>query len=154
MMGQTTVRGSGMTSDLFLLLARILLSVMFLVSGFDALADIEGTGGYFAGLGLPLPGLLTWIVGVFEIVAGILLVIGLQTRITAVVLALFSAVASYLGHFSQGGNDPMMAFMHAQAFLKDIAVAGGMIALAIDGAGKWSLDAWVRGRGDFRQSPR
>jgi putative oxidoreductase len=134
-----------MASAPLLLLARILLAGLFLASGYSALSNLAGTADYFASLGLGPPMLLAWCVGLFELAAGVLLVIGFQTRIVAAVLALFTLVATYLGHYGQGGDDPTAAFMHTQALLKDIAVAGGMILLALNGAGRLSVDGW---RGD------
>ena len=131
-----------MAAGTLLLLARILLSAMFLSSGYSALSDVAGTASYFVGLGLGPASLLAWAVGIFEIVAGALLVAGFLTRPTAVLLAVFSVVASFLGHYGQGGDDAMAAFMHSQALMKDIAVAGGMIVLAIHGPGRLSIDEW------------
>jgi putative oxidoreductase len=136
-----------MASGILLLLARVLLAAMFLSSGYAALSDIAGTASYFAGLGLGPAPLLAWAVGIFELVAGALLAVGFQTRPTAVLLAVFSVVASFLGHYGQGGDDAMAAFMHSQALFKDIAVAGGMIFVAIHGPGPLSLDAWQGERG-------
>jgi putative oxidoreductase len=130
-----------------LLLARILLSAMFLASGYAALADINGTAGYFVGLGLEPGLLLAWGVGMFELAAGGLVLIGLLTRPTAAVLALFTLAATYLGHFGQGGDDAAAVLVHNQALLKDIAVAGGMILLAIQGPGRLSVDGWRPVRG-------
>jgi putative oxidoreductase len=129
-----------MATGLFLLLARVLIAAMFLSSGYAALSNIAGTTGYFAVLGLPAPQLLAWGVGLFELVAGILLVAGLLTRPTAALLAPFSIAASMLGHYGQG-DSAALAFMHAQMLLKDIAVAGGLIVLAIHGPGAIALDA-------------
>jgi putative oxidoreductase len=131
-----------MAAGILLLLARLLLAAMFLASGYSALSDVAETASYFAGLGLGPASLLAWAVGVFEIIAGALLVVGFQTRATAIVLAGFSVAASFLGHYGQGGDDAMAAFMHGQALMKDIAVAGGMIALAVCGAGRLSVDEW------------
>jgi putative oxidoreductase len=136
-----------MASGILLLLARVLLAAMFISSGYSALSDIAGTTTYFAGLGLGPAALLAWAVGIFEIVAGGLLVIGFQTRPTAVLLAVFSVVASFLGHYGQSGGDATAALMHSQALMKDIAVAGGMIALAIRGPGRLSIDEWQAERG-------
>jgi putative oxidoreductase len=131
-----------MAAGILLLLARILLAAMFIASGYAALSDVAGAASYFAGLGLGAASLLAWAVGIFEIVAGALLVVGFQTRPTAIALAIFSVVASFLGHYGQGGDDAMAAFMHSQALMKDIAVAGGMIALAVCGPGRLSVDEW------------
>jgi putative oxidoreductase len=128
-----------------LLLARILLSAMFLASGYIALSNIEATASYFAGLGLQPGELLAWGVGIFELASGSLVLIGFLTRPVAVVLALFTVAATYLGHLGQGGDDAAAAFVHNQALLKDLAVAGGMILLAMHGPGRLSVDGWQAG---------
>jgi putative oxidoreductase len=122
-----------------LLIGRVLIALMFLASGYTALSDIDGTAAYFAGLGMPLPTLVTIGTGVFEIIAGLLLVAGFQTRLAAAALAAFSVAATFLGHYGQG--EGAMAFMHTQMLLKDIAVAGGLLAFAVYGAGALSMDA-------------
>lgn len=124
---------------LLVLLARVLLAAMFLSSGYTALSDIAGTAAYFAGLGMPMPQLVAIGTGVFEIVAGVLLVVGFQTRLAAAALALFSVVATWMGHYGQG-TDGAAAFMHTQMLLKDLGVAGGLIMLALYGAGSLSVD--------------
>lgn len=129
-----------MATGIFLLLARVLLAAMFLASGFAALSDISGTAGYFGGLGLPFPGPAAWGVGLFEVAAGVLLILGLLTRPVAALLAAFALAAGFLGHYGQG-DGALLAFLHQQMLLKDIAVAGGLIVLAIQGAGGFSLDA-------------
>jgi putative oxidoreductase len=136
-----------MATGLLLLLARILLAVMFLSSGHAALSDIPATARYFAGLGLPGPQPLAWGVGLFEFVAGILLVAGFMTRPAAALLAAFAVAAAFLGHYGQG-LEPALAFLHAQMLLKDIAVAGGLVLLALHGPGAVSLDAWRGQRSD------
>jgi putative oxidoreductase len=128
-----------------LLLARILLSAMFLASGYMALSNIEAAASYFAGLGLAPGELLAWGVGIFELAAGSLVLIGFLTRPVAAVLALFTLAATYLGHLGQGGDDAAAAFVHNQALLKDLAVAGGMILLAMHGPGRLSVDGWQTG---------
>lgn len=133
-----------MASAPLLLIARVLLAAMFLASGYAALGDIQGTAAYFAGLRLGPPVPLAWGVGFFELLGGVLLVIGLQTRAVALALALFALAASFLGHYGQGGDDQAAAVMHGQALLKDIAVAGGLVALAVQGAGTLSVDARLR----------
>ncbi|HTV67732.1 MAG TPA: DoxX family protein [Rhizobiaceae bacterium] len=122
-----------------LLIGRVLIALMFLASGYTALSDIDGTAAYFAGLGMPLPTLVTIGTGLFEIIAGLFLVAGFQTRLAAAALAAFSVAATFLGHYGQG--EGAMAFMHTQMLLKDIAVAGGLLAFAVYGAGTLSMDA-------------
>jgi putative oxidoreductase len=123
-----------------LLAGRSLIALMFFWSGWTALSDIPGTAAYFGSLGFPLPTLVTIGTGVFEIAAPLLLLVGWQTRLAAAALAAFATVASFAGHFGQG--EGAMAFWHTQMLLKDIAVAGGLVAFAVHGAGAWSLDGW------------
>ncbi len=122
-----------------LLIARLLVATLFLQSGYAALTDIGGTASYFASLGFPMPTATAWGVGLFELAAGVLLAIGLLTRPVALALAAFSLVASFSGHYGQG--EGAMAFWHMQMFMKDVAIAGGLIAFGVFGAGDWSVDA-------------
>lgn len=133
-----------MPVNLLLLLARLLLAALFVPAGIQTLGDISGATGYFAGLGLPLPHLCAWTVGLFELIVGLAVLVGFQTRIAALLLAAFCLVAGYLGHYGQGADDPALAFLHRQMLMKDIAIAGGFIALAAAGAGALSIDNWRR----------
>ncbi|OBQ94368.1 DoxX family protein [Mesorhizobium sp. AA23] len=129
-----------MNRNALLLASRLLLAALFVPSGFQVLTNISGAINYFAGLGLPLPTLAAWGTGLFELIAGLLILVGFQTRIAALLLAAFTIVAGFIGHFGQGGEDATLAFMHRQMLMKDIAIAGGFLALAMAGAGAWSAD--------------
>jgi putative oxidoreductase len=129
-----------MAKNVLLLLSRLLLAALFVPSGFHTLGDIAGSAGYFAGLGLPLPTFAAWGTGLFELIAGLAILLGLQTHIAALLLAAFCIVASFIGHYGQGGGDPTLTFLHSQMLMKDIAIAGGFLALAMAGAGAFSLD--------------
>ena len=129
-----------MPIDAATLLARFLLATVFLPNGILKLTDISGTAGYFEGLGLPAPLLLAWATGLFELISGICIVAGLRTRITALLIAAFCLTAGVLGHAGQSGDDPAIAFLHMQSLLKDIGLAGGFLALALAGPGRFSLD--------------
>ncbi|EHK55525.1 DoxX family protein [Allomesorhizobium alhagi] len=130
-----------MTGSEIVLVGRILLSAMFILASFSKFGDIAGTTGYFAGLGLPMPGLATWASGLFELIAGLCILVGFQTAIAAYLLAAFCLVAAYIGHYGQGGDDPMLVLMNMQALMKNIAIAGGFLVLAIHGPGSLSVDA-------------
>ena len=130
-----------MPANAALLGARLLLSFLFLASGLSALGDIAGTTAYFSSLGLPAPTLIAWLTCLFELAAGVLVVIGFGTRAAALLLAAFSVAAGFIGHYGQGGEDATLALMHSQALMKDIAIGGGFLALAVAGAGAWSVDA-------------
>jgi putative oxidoreductase len=129
-----------MPIDAAALIARFLLAVVFIPNGIMKLSNIAGTAGYFASLGFPMPTVVAWGSGVFELIAGICIVAGFQTRIAAILLALFCIAAGALGHVGQGADDPAIAFLHMQALLKDIGLAGGFLALALAGPGRFSID--------------
>ncbi|TGS45905.1 MULTISPECIES: DoxX family protein [unclassified Mesorhizobium] len=129
-----------MGRNALLMVSRLLFAVLFVPSGFQALANIAGTTSYFSGLGLPLPALAAWGTGLFELIAGLLILVGFQTRIVALLLAAFCIAAGYIGHHGQGAGDAALAFLHQQMLMKDIAISGGFLALAMAGAGAWSAD--------------
>ena len=123
-----------------LLIARILLAFIFVMAGFNKLTGIDGTAGYIASTGLPAATLLAWAAAIFELAAGIFLVIGFQTRITAYLLALFCLFTGYWFHFDPSDQMQFISFM------KNVGLAGGYIALAIAGPGIYSVDQKVGGR--------
>lgn len=129
-------------NDTGLVLARVLIAPMFLVSGYGALINIAGTASYFESLGFPLPTLVAIGTGVFELVMGLVLVAGYQTRLVAAVLAAFCLVATYMGHWGQTTD----VFTHQQMLLKDVAVAGGLLLVALFGGGLVSVDALLARR--------
>jgi putative oxidoreductase len=124
-----------MSTNLVLLIARILLSIMFIMAGFGKLGAIEGTTGYIASLGLPLPGITVWLTIALEILGGIAILTGFFTRYIAWALAAFCVVTAFLAHYQPADQMQMIIFM------KNIAVAGGFLALVASGPGAWSIDA-------------
>ena len=129
-----------MPSAIPLLLSRLLLAALFVPAGLQTLTNIPGSAGYFAGLGLPMPALAAWGVGLFELIGGLAILLGLQTRFAAALFSVFCIVAGFLGHYGHGDGDPTLTFLHTQMLMKDIAIAGGFLALAAVGAGAFSID--------------
>lgn len=133
----TSVAGAGTASNssVTILLGRILLAVIFLLSGFGKLTAISGTAAYFGSLGLPVPTVTAVVVGLIELLGGIAVLIGFQTRVTAWVLAIFTVATGLVAH--TGWADQMQMIQ----FLKNLAIAGGFLLLASSGAGAYSIDA-------------
>ena len=129
-----------MPIDAATLLARFLLAIVFLPNGILKLTDIAGTAGYFEGLGLPAPLLLAWATGLFELRPAFASWRGCGHGSPRCCIAAFCLAAGVLGHAGQSGDDPAIAFMHMQSLLKDIGLAGGFLALALAGPGRFSLD--------------
>lgn len=122
-------------NNTILLVARILLSIMFIMAGLQKFGDIGGTAGYISSVGLPAGTVLAVLSGLLEVVGGIAILIGFQTRIFAWLLAAFSIVASLFFHFNFADQ------MQTLLFMKNVTLAGGFLALSVAGAGAYSVDA-------------
>lgn len=114
------------------LTARIFLGHIFLLAGASKITAYAGTQGYMEMMGVP--GMLLPLVILLEIGGGLAIIAGWQTKWTAIALAGFSVVAAALFHNNFGDQTQMIMFM------KNIAIAGGLMLLASHGAGAYSLD--------------
>ncbi len=92
--------------------------------------------GFLGGLGLPFASLLAWLVAVVELVGGLLVLLGLFTRITGLVLAVDMFVATVLVHLPEGYSDSELT----------IVISLAALSLAASGAGKFSVDSVVLDR--------
>ena len=128
------------TRNAFPLLARILLAAVFLPAGLSKLSGFDGTAGYIASVGLPLPAVGAALAIVVEIVGSAALLAGWGTRTAAVILALFTLAASVFFH-AYWAAPADQAFVTQLLFFKNIGMVGGLLALATAGAGRWSIDA-------------
>jgi len=126
--------------NVFALLARVLLAALFLPAGISKIAGFAGTAAYIASVGLPLPELGAAIAVVIEVGGGLALLAGYQTRLVALLMAIFTVVAGVFFHaFWTAAPEQLM--VQQIMFMKNIAIAGGFLALTAFGAGALSLDA-------------
>ena len=125
---------------LYTLVGRVLLGVLFLPAGLMKLMGFAGTAGYIASVGLPLPEVGAALAIAIEIGGGAALLAGYHARLAAVVLAVFTVVATVCFH-NFWAMPADQAFVQQLMFFKNIAVVGGLLVLAAHGAGAWSLDA-------------
>lgn len=129
--------------DAGLLLARVMLSALFLVSGYGKLMAVERTTGYFASLGLPWPGVMTWVAILAELGLPVLLLIGIRARWVALALCLFTLVTAATGHrfwgFDAATQAPQYTAQLTQ-FLKNLGIAGGFLLLSLVGPGRYAAD--------------
>lgn len=124
-----------MSTSVILLIARILLSVMFIMAGLQKFGAIDGTAGYITSVGLPAGTLLAWLAAIFETLAGIALLVGFQTGLSALALAAFCVFTGFVFHYAPADQMQMILFM------KNITIAGGLLALFVTGPGSLSVDA-------------
>jgi putative oxidoreductase len=127
-------------SDLALLIGRVAVAPMFLVAGWNKLGWPPGAGitGLLAAKGIPLPEVAAGVAVAIEIVAPILLVIGVLTRWAALVLALFTLGTIWIAHAWWTFPASQQAAQLGVA-LKNLAVAGLLLTLALSGSGRYAL---------------
>lgn len=123
-----------------ILAGRMLLALLFLLAGIDKLADIAGTAGYIASVGLPAATPLAVLSGVFEVLASLALAVGWQARWAALSLALFTLLTNLLFH-NFWALPADQVYMAQIKFMKNLSIVGGMLVVAALGAGPLSLDA-------------
>ncbi len=136
-----------MNNNVTLLIGRILLSAMFIMAGVTKLPDISQTAGMIANAGLPASAILAYLAAAFEIIAGLCILIGFQTKITAYLLALFCLFTAFMFHsgainipdFPEQANG-MLSMFNLLMMLKNITIAGGFLVLAASGPGAISVD--------------
>ena len=118
---------------------RVLLALIFILAGMGKLADVSGTAGYIASGGLPFPHFLAIVVGLFELLGGIALVAGFSVRWIGLAMALFTLIASVIFH-AYWAAPAEQQFITQLLFMKNIAIAGGMLLISALGSGPLSID--------------
>ncbi len=126
-------------SNAMALVGRILLGLIFVLSGFGKLTGFAGLVGTIAGKGLPMPELLAALSVAIELGGGLLLVIGFKARWAALVIFLFIIPISLTFHnfWTMEGAAAAANKIH---FMKNLAIMGGMLMLAAFGPGRYSVD--------------
>ncbi len=117
---------------------RAFMAIVFILSGVGKSGAFEATQGYMEAFGLPGIRLAPTIV--FEVGAGLALLVGFKTRYVAVLLAGFAIVSAVIFHADFG--DQIQQIM----FLKNAAMAGGFLLLAKVGAPGFSVDQFLAAR--------
>jgi len=114
------------------LIARVFLGQIFLLAGVSKLGAYAGTQAYMEMMGVP--GSLLPLVILLEVGGGLAIIAGFQTKWASIALAVFTVAAAAIFHNNFAEQMQMIMFM------KNIAIAGGFLLLAIHGAGAYSLD--------------
>lgn len=125
------------------LLGRILIALLFIPAGISKIGGFSGTVGYIASKGLPLPQVAAAGTIVVEVLVGLALLIGFKARWAALILAMFTLAAAFLFHnfWAVPAEQQMMQSIN---FFKNLAIVGGLLFVAANGAGPLSLDSKAR----------
>ncbi|MEJ6472747.1 DoxX family protein [Pseudoalteromonas piscicida] len=127
------IKPNSTLASLASLFGRIGLSAIFILAAINKIQFYEGNAAYMTSSGLP--GELLPLVIAFELIGGLFILVGAFTQLTAIAFAGFSVISALLFHFELA--DQMQFLM----FFKNIAMAGGFLALAAAGAGQFSIDS-------------
>lgn len=119
---------------------RVLLALVFILAGFSKFGGLEGTAGYIASKGLPMPAVLAFLTALLEVVGGLALAIGYQARLAAIALAAFTLLATFLFH-NFWAMPAEQAFVQQLMFMKNLAITGGLLFVFSMGAGPLSVDS-------------
>ncbi len=131
------------TGDGFALVGRVLLGWLFLASAWAKFSGIAGFAGYLTALGVPAPMFFAWVGAIAEAVIGITLILGIATRYGALLALVFLVAATLLAHrYWEYPVEQQLA--QYNNFLKNLSILGGMLLVFVTGAGRFSVDGWLR----------
>ena len=119
-------------SNLVDLVARLLISALFLISAYNKIFSIDGTMSWMEGFGVP--GFLIFPAIVIEIILPVFVIVGYQARIAAGILAIFCLATAFIFHFDFSDQDQFISF------LKNIGLAGGFLFIVANGTKDWAVD--------------
>jgi len=132
-----TTTPSNSTSNIVPFIGRILVATIFILSGLGKIGAPAATQGYIASMGIPAPMLAFVGAIVVELGGGLLLLAGYRTKLVAAALAVFSVVTAFIFHHALADQNQMIHF------LKNLAMAGGLLQFVAYGAGRISVDGRV-----------
>ncbi|NHB59033.1 DoxX family protein [Acinetobacter sp. 194] len=126
-------------NPLLLLVSRVLLVILFIVSGLPKMMNFESAVQYMTSLHTPLPWIAAVIAVFMEVIVSILIIVGFYTRPLALIFAAYTLGTALIGHayWTMTGADMAGNMIH---FYKNISIIGGFLLLAITGPGRISLD--------------
>jgi putative oxidoreductase len=125
--------------DVTLLLARLALSAIFIPSGFLKLLHLETFARSLAARGVPGGTAMALLAAGVELFGGLAVALGFRVRWSALLMLAFTVVAALVSHRFWELDDGQRAMQHVQ-FMKNLAIAGGFLALSAAGAGRFRID--------------
>jgi putative oxidoreductase len=115
-------------------LGRLLIALIFILSGLSKIAAPASTIAYIQSAGAPFAPAAFAVAAIVELIGGLALLVGFQTRLVAAALAIFTLAAALLFHNNMADQNQMIHFM------KNLAITGGLLQVVAFGAGAFSLD--------------
>ena len=133
---------AGIGGDTVWLLARCCIGGIFVYSGFGKLTGLEGFAASLAKNGVPMADVMAVVGATVEFFGGLAIVLGLQTRTAALLMAAFTVSATLISHRFWEFQDPAAFKQQSVHFMKNLAIFGAFLLLFVQGGGRLSLDGW------------
>lgn len=127
-------------SNLMSLASRALIALLFIPDGLAKISGFAATVSYISAARLPFPEVAAVIAILVELGLGLLLLLGWRTRWAALAMFVYVVVLPFVFH-AYWSVPPDQMYGQKLHFYKDLAIAGGLLAIATWGAGGWSVDA-------------
>lgn len=140
-----TDRYAGSCSDAIVLIGRILIGWLMFTNGWSKLMNVPGFVSYLTNLKVPAPGFWAWPAMAAELGLGALLILGLATRYAALATFVYLIITIVIAH-RYWEYPAAQQLGQYNNFLKNLSIMGGTLLLYVTGAGRFSLDAWLRRR--------
>ncbi len=129
------------SSDVVLLLGRVLIAAIYLNGGYHKLIALDGFAGYLGSHGVAVGAYpIAVLAACVEFFGALCVLLGLGTRYAALLMALFTVVAALIGHRFWEISDPAMYANQMNHFMKNVTIVGGFLVLYAVGPGRLSID--------------
>ena len=130
------------SADAIILVGRVLIAWLFLAS-WPRLTSMQGFVKYLTSLGVPAPDMMAWVATAAELGIGIALILGVATRYVSLFAFVYLVITIWLGHRYWTYPAAQQTAQFTQ-FIKNLAIMGGTLLLFVTGAGRLSVDRWMR----------
>ncbi len=149
----TNLPGQGCNADRAIVLIRFIVGFVFLTEGIQKFLFPEALGvGRFTAIGIPIPQILAPFVGAVEIVFGLLIILGLATRLATIPLIINISVAILTTKIPILLHDGFWKMAHESRV--DFSMLFGLVFILLVGPGKWSVDTWkAQSSSDISKDP-
>lgn len=131
-------------ADFVILVARVLIGLIFVMSGWEKLMNYQAAVAGIAQHGAPQ--FLAYLAPLVEFFGGVAVVLGVVTPAAAILMFVFTIAATVTSHRFWQVTDPAQYRAQSTNFWKNVSMMGGMLLLFVTGGGRWSVDALFRRR--------
>ena len=127
--------------DVVALVGRVIMSWIFISSGFGKITDVTGFATVLAKRGVPAPSFMGWLGAIVEFGGGLLILLGFKIRYVAILMILFVIMATLISH-RYWEYSPEQIVAQATNFWKNITIICGFLFMFLAGAGRYSVDGF------------